>query len=132
MIPSLQEKSCTHSSGISLVNILAKKTSQLITTLTAPKKKGAQSEESVAAASLARMEITASVMVAAKSLISWLDRTPSALDGDYPGFRQDVLKFSMDLSSILVSSYPSRTTTLSLRVTIDVFFILLFIWTCTV
>ena len=101
---SLQEKGCTRSSGICLTNVLAKKTSQLITTLAAPKKKGAQSEESATAASLARMEITASVMVAAKSLIGWLDRKPSALMGDYHSLRQDILKFSMDLSSILVSS----------------------------
>lgn len=109
---SLQEKGCTRSSGIFLANVLAKKTSQLITTLAAPKRKGAQSEEggggdaaaaAAAAASLARMEITASVMVAAKSLVSWLDRIPSGLMGDYHSFRQDILKFTRDLSSILVS-----------------------------
>ena len=49
------------------------------------------------------MEMTAGVMTAAKSLISWLERNPSSFVTDYKSFKQDILRSTLDLSSILVS-----------------------------
>ena len=55
------------------------------------------------------MEMTAGVMTAAKSLISWLERNPSSLVTDYKVFRQDILRSTLDLSNILVRSGVSRS-----------------------
>ncbi len=41
-------------------------------------------------------------MLAAKTLINWLDRNPSSLVSDYDEFRENLLKYSLQLSSILV------------------------------
>lgn len=52
---------------------------------------------------LSRIEMTAGVMNAAKSLVSWLERNPSSFVSDYKSFRQDMLKSTLELSSLLVS-----------------------------
>lgn len=51
---------------------------------------------------LGQLETTASVMLAAKGLVNWLDRNPSPLISDYEGFRLDVLKSALELSGMLV------------------------------
>jgi len=100
---SALENGRTRNPTIALASTLSKKTSQLISTLaTQPPTKRRLSGD-VEPTTLTQMERTAGVMMAAKSLINWLDRNPSSLVHDYDSFRQDVLKSSLDLCSILVS-----------------------------
>lgn len=103
-----QEKGRTHDFTLSLASDLSKKTSQLIKALNSPtatssRKKHVSSEDQEANAALSRVETTSAVMMAAKHLLSWLDRNPSNLLEDYDNFRTEVLRNALDLSSILVS-----------------------------
>jgi len=93
---TLQESGHSRSSTVSLAGTLSKKTSQLINILNS-KRKMNDSE-----AVLSRIELTAGVMTAAKALISWLERNPSSIISDYNNFKQEVLRSTLDLSSILV------------------------------
>ena len=58
---------------------------------------------------LRQLETTASVMLAAKGLVNWLDHNPSPLISDYESFRLEVLKNALDLSSMLVGQPPGPT-----------------------
>jgi len=107
-IPRLQENGRTRNPTIALASTLSKKTSQLISTLATQPPTKRRSSGDVEPTTLTQMERTAGVMMAAKSLINWLDRNPSSLVHDYDSFRQDVLKSSLDLCSILVSHSLSQ------------------------
>ena len=87
---------------MSFASGLSKKTSQLITILGPTRRTSADENED--AAVLNRMEITAAVMMSAKTLLNWLDRNPSALVSDYTNFRQELLQYSLELTRILVST----------------------------
>ena len=96
-----KEKARIHDYTFTLASNLSKKTSQLINTLTPPSssKKRLSGE---ANAALSRVETTSAVMMAAKLLLSWLDRNPSNLLEDYDSFRTKILTSALDLASILV------------------------------
>ena len=100
----LQENGRTRSPTTSLASTLSKKTSQLVTALNPPSKRVVQSEEAMESLALNRMETAAAVMLAAKSLVNWMDRNPSSLISNYENFRQEMLKNALELSSILVSA----------------------------
>lgn len=105
--PCFQEKARTHDFTFTLASNLSKKTSQLINALNPPASSSARrrhisSEDLEATAVLSRVETTSAVMMAAKVLLSWLDRNPSSLLQDYNAFRTDVLKSALDLAGILV------------------------------
>lgn len=90
-------------STMSFASGLSKKTSQLITILGPTRRTSADENED--AAVLNRMEITAAVMMSAKTLLNWLDRNPSALVSDYTNFRQELLQYSLELTRILQNNY---------------------------
>ena len=107
--PIPQEKARTHDLTFALASNLSKKTSQLINALnpsssssSSARKRSLSSEDHEANAILSRVETTSAVMMAAKLLLSWLDRNPSSLLENYDSFRTDILKSTLDLASILV------------------------------
>ena len=100
-----QEKGTTQDFTFSLASNLSKKTSQLINALNSTpssRKRHVSSEDQEANALLSRVETTSGVMMAAKLLLSWLDRNPSSLLEDYVTFRTQILRSALDLTGLLV------------------------------
>ncbi|XP_064405032.1 connector enhancer of kinase suppressor of ras 2-like isoform X2 [Halichondria panicea] len=100
---STLESGHARSSTISLASRVSKKTSQLINTL--QHKNNSVDGDTT----LSRIEMTAGVMNAAKSLVSWLERNPSSFISDYKSFKHDMLRSTLELSSILEDKFETNT-----------------------
>ena len=96
----VQDLSCSQNPTMSLVSMLSKKASQLITTLDPSCRKPRPRLDS--SAELSQVDIAADVMTSSRSLINWLDRNSTNLVLDYNEFRQTILKDALELSTIPV------------------------------